>query len=111
VQAFVNVYKRGGVLAFWAGLGPKLVESASKGAILLASKEAIARSLEGAGVNKTLTGFAAGGGGGVCQVAVMGPCTFLVTGTFQAKACTYLRARALARLSQGQRQGKGGAER
>jgi len=80
IEAFVNVYKRGGVGAFWAGLAPKLVESASKGAILLASKESIARALEGAGVNKTLTGFLAGGGGGVCQVAVMGPCTFLVTG-------------------------------
>jgi len=80
IQAFGNVYKRGGIGAFWAGLGPKLVESASKGGILLWSKEAIARAMDTAGVNKTLTGFVAGGGGGVCQVAVMGPCTFLVTG-------------------------------
>jgi Mitochondrial carrier protein len=44
VRAFVNVYKAGGgglpgVASFWAGLGPKMIESASKGAVLLWSKE------------------------------------------------------------------------
>lgn len=68
-----------GVPAFWAGTSAKLVESASKGAILLWSKETIARSLMAAGVSETTTGFLAGAGGGVCQVVVMGPCTFLVT--------------------------------
>ena len=43
-QAFVNVYKNGGggmkgVMSFWAGLGPKMVESATKGGVLLLSKE------------------------------------------------------------------------
>jgi len=81
IQAFENVYKRGGGLrAFYAGLAPKLVESASKGAILLFSKESIARMMENAKMDKTLSGFVAGAGGGVCQVTVMGPCTFLVTG-------------------------------
>jgi hypothetical protein len=79
IQAFSNIYKRGGLGAFWAGLGPKLVESATKGGILLFAKEAIARSCSNAGIGPTLTGFIAGGGGGVCQVVVMGPCTFLVT--------------------------------
>lgn len=80
VQAFRNVMRDGGgVGAFWAGTGPKMVESATKGAILLFSKEAIADSLLAAGVGKSATGFLAGAGGGVCQVVVMGPCTFLVT--------------------------------
>jgi hypothetical protein len=46
VSAFVNVYKAGGggvrgVMSFWAGLGPKMVESASKGAVLLVSREGL----------------------------------------------------------------------
>nr|CCA15079.1 Mitochondrial Carrier (MC) Family putative [Albugo laibachii Nc14] len=80
LEAFRNVMKEGGgIAAFWAGTGPKMVESATKGAILLYSKEAIANSLLSMGVGEGLTGFAAGAGGGVCQVVVMGPCTFLVT--------------------------------
>ncbi|RHZ21483.1 hypothetical protein DYB37_000127 [Aphanomyces astaci] len=79
LQAFGNIYKQGGASAFWAGTGAKMVESASKGAILLFSKEAISDSLLASGVSETVTGFAAGAGGGVCQVVVMGPCTFLVT--------------------------------
>lgn len=80
LQAFRNVMREGGgVGAFWAGTGPKMVESASKGAILLFSKEAISDSLLAAGVGKSATGFLAGAGGGVCQTVVMGPCTFLVT--------------------------------
>jgi len=79
IQSFKNVYHRGGITAFWAGLGPKLVESATKGGILLFSKESMARALDNAGVSKTLNGFISGAGGGVCQTVVMGPCTFLVT--------------------------------
>ena len=57
VQAFVNVYKNGGGIgAFWRGTSAKMVESASKGAILLFSKEAIANSLLSAGVSQTVTG-------------------------------------------------------
>ena len=86
VQAFVNVYKRGGgVSAFWAGLGPKLVESATKGALLLAAKESIYRTMVTSGFGTTLSGIVAGAGGGVAQVIVMGPCTFLVTGNFLRK--------------------------
>eukprot|EP00656_Telonema_subtile_P012966 TRINITY_DN16564_c0_g1_i1.p1 TRINITY_DN16564_c0_g1~~TRINITY_DN16564_c0_g1_i1.p1 ORF type:complete len:226 (+),score=59.08 TRINITY_DN16564_c0_g1_i1:116-793(+) len=64
---------------FWNGVGPKMVESATKGGVLLVSKESIKDSCVGAGVNPTLSGFIAGAGGGICQVSVMGPCTFLVT--------------------------------
>ncbi|KFG54248.1 putative carrier protein [Toxoplasma gondii FOU] len=38
VEAFQQIYREGGVRAYWRGLAPKLVESASKGAVLLYSK-------------------------------------------------------------------------
>jgi hypothetical protein len=79
-QAFKNVYKEGGAAAFWRGTGPKMVESATKGAILLYAKEGILSSCLQSGMDPTLAGVIAGAGGGVCQVSVMGPCTFLVTG-------------------------------
>jgi hypothetical protein len=74
-----GIYKRGGLRSFWHGTSAKLVESATKGAILLYAKEAIMVSMEQMGVNPTMAGLAAGAGGGVAQVSVMGPCTFLVT--------------------------------
>ena len=30
LEAFANIYKQGGVKAFWAGTGPKMIESGSK---------------------------------------------------------------------------------
>jgi hypothetical protein len=83
-QAFMNVYKAGGggmggVMSFWAGLGPKMVESATKGGVLLLSKEAINRGCTNMGVSKNASAFISGGGGGICQTVVMSPCTFLVT--------------------------------
>mmetsp|Transcript_14005 Transcript_14005/g.16961 ORF Transcript_14005/g.16961 Transcript_14005/m.16961 type:complete len:316 (+) Transcript_14005:85-1032(+) len=80
LEAFGNVYNKGGVGAFWAGTGPKMVESALKGAILMFSKEAINDACLGSGLSPTTSGILAGAGGGVCQVSIMGPCTFLVTG-------------------------------
>lgn len=56
IEAFKNVYKQGGIGAFWRGTSAKMVESASKGAILLYAKEAIATSMINAGVGATLTG-------------------------------------------------------
>ena len=100
--------------AFWAGLDAKLFESATKGAILMCvhaawpcglrfaecrlrrySKESINASLLASGTDPVLAGIAAGAGGGVCQVAVMGPCTFLVTGavTSGSNMSTMERAR------------------
>lgn len=55
------------------------MESFSKGAVLLFSKEAIMTSAEKAGVGPVMAGVLGGAGGGICQVSVMGPCTFLVT--------------------------------
>eukprot|EP01067_Filipodium_phascolosomae_P007171 Filipodium_phascolosomae@DN5673_c0_g1_i1.p1 len=85
MQSFMNIYKRGGPSAYWQGLAPKCVESGSKGAVLLFSKEAIFSWLQNCGVNSTISGFAAGAGGGVCQTVVMGPCTFVVTAMVTAK--------------------------
>lgn len=74
------MYASGGPRAFWAGTSAKMVESASKGAILMAAKESLNDSLLAAGASPTAAGLLAGAGGGVAQVSIMAPCTFLVTG-------------------------------
>ncbi|KAA8494800.1 Citrate/oxoglutarate carrier protein [Porphyridium purpureum] len=84
LQAFRNIYVENGrglagVSAFWKGMGPKMVESASKGAVLLFSKELINTELLRLGTSQGVAGLAAGAGGGVCQTVVMGPCTYVVT--------------------------------
>ena len=79
ITAFQNIYREGGVSAFWAGTGAKMVESASKGGVLLVSKEAILNACQNAGLSPTFSGIIAGAGGGVAQTSVMGPTTFLVT--------------------------------
>ena len=50
---------------------PQMVESASKGAVLLASKEALLDVLLAAGTGPVVAGLLAGAGGGIAQVAVM----------------------------------------
>ena len=52
---------------------------ASHSSVLMFSKEFIKDSCLGVGMSPTTAGFVSGAGGGVCQVSVMGPCTFLVT--------------------------------
>uniref|UniRef100_A0A6T6KH87 Mitochondrial carrier protein n=1 Tax=Rhodosorus marinus TaxID=101924 RepID=A0A6T6KH87_9RHOD len=84
VVAFRNVYSTAGggvrgVAAFWAGIGPKMFESATKGAVLMVAKESILEICHSAGMSPMLSGVVAGAGGGVCQTVVMGPCTYLVT--------------------------------
>jgi hypothetical protein len=84
VVAFRAVYDAGGrglsgVRAFWAGFTPKMVESASKGAVLMVAKEGLKDLAGSAGINPFLGALLAGAGGGVCQTVVMGPCTYLVT--------------------------------
>ena len=69
-----------GLGAFWRGTGPKMVESASKGAILVYAKESLNTSFNAMGLSPGLAGALAGAGGGACQTTIMGPCTFLVTG-------------------------------
>eukprot|EP01065_Artemidia_motanka_P035584 TRINITY_DN43496_c0_g1_i1.p1 TRINITY_DN43496_c0_g1~~TRINITY_DN43496_c0_g1_i1.p1 ORF type:complete len:304 (+),score=80.57 TRINITY_DN43496_c0_g1_i1:67-912(+) len=78
-EALGNVYRRGGLAAFWSGLGPKMVESATKGAVLLFSKELLLDGCSSAGLGPVSSGIIAGAGGGVCQTSVMAPMTYLVT--------------------------------
>ena len=56
-----------------------MVESALKGGILLYFKESIIRFCQSIGINDVAAGLIGGFGGGVSQVTVLGPCTFLVT--------------------------------
>lgn len=79
IEAFRNVYRKGGVGAFWRGWEPKMVESFIKGGILLFAKEGIIRTATGAGMSEMSAGLLGGFGGGCAQVTVLGPCTFLVT--------------------------------
>jgi hypothetical protein len=79
MEAFVNVYKRGGVAGFWQGTSAKMVESFSKGAVLLFAKEGLLNVCKSSGVSPFASGLLAGAGAGVAQTTVMGPCTFVVT--------------------------------
>jgi hypothetical protein len=81
LEALQNVYKTGGgVSAFWRGTSAKMVESGTKGAILMYAKEGLNDALLKNDVDPGLAGVVAGAGGGIAQVSVMGPCTYLVTG-------------------------------
>jgi hypothetical protein len=90
LESLKAVYRTGGLGAFWNGTSAKMVESATKGAILLYAKESIMTSLSTMGVNNTISGICAGAGGGICQVSVMGPCTFLVTAVVTNREKTML---------------------
>ena len=79
MEAFHIIYARGGVGAFWKGWQPKAVESFLKGGVLLFSKEAIIRVCQTIGASDVTAGLIGGFGGGVAQVAVVGPCSYLVT--------------------------------
>jgi hypothetical protein len=48
--------------------------------ILMYAKEGINETLLTGGMDPTAAGVIAGAGGGIAQVSVMGPCTYLVTG-------------------------------
>jgi hypothetical protein len=56
-----------------------MVESFLKGGILLYSKEQIMVFCRTLGLGEISSGLIGGFGGGVSQVTVLGPCTFLVT--------------------------------
>ena len=85
MEAFRNIYKTNGVASFWKGWQPKMVESFLKGGILLYAKEGIINSSKSMGVSNITAGLLGGFGGGVAQVTVMGPCTYLVTAAVTSK--------------------------
>jgi hypothetical protein len=91
MEAFRNVLGKKGVAGFWAGWQPKMVESFLKGGILLFSKESIIRfTTQKAGMSEVSAGLIGGFGGGVAQVTIMGPCTFLVTAAVTGDKSTSL---------------------
>jgi len=64
-ESFQYIFRTGGVRAFYRGLGPKIVESLTKGGILLVAKDAIQDNLQKCGASPTMAGFVGGAGGGV----------------------------------------------
>lgn len=109
MEAFRNIYQKGGVAAFWRGWQPKMVESFMKGGILLFSKEWAMKTARGLGMNDGPSGLIGGFFGGVAQVTIMGPCTFLVTAAVTGdgkvstleKAKTTWQSRGIAGFYQG----------
>lgn len=79
MEAFRNIYKKNGVASFWKGWQPKMVESFLKGGILMFAKEGIIRGCKSFGIGDVTSGLIGGFGGGVAQVSVLGPCTYLIT--------------------------------
>ncbi|CRG93542.1 mitochondrial carrier protein, putative [Plasmodium gallinaceum] len=84
IKSFKNIYNKG-LGQFYAGFYAKLVESASKGAVLLLSKEQIINFCNNLNINKTTSGFIGGACGGICQSLVMTPCTFFITASIDKK--------------------------
>jgi hypothetical protein len=105
MEAFHNIYNKAGYKGFWAGWQPKMLESFLKGGILLFSKEAIMRSMNSMGASEVTSGLIGGFGGGVAQVTIMGPCTFLVTAAVTGDKSISLASRV---TSTWQSQGIGG---
>lgn len=95
IEAFRNVYAKGGVKAFWSGWQPKLVESFLKGGILLFAKDAVIRSMSNFGASEVTAGLVGGFAGGCAQVIVMGPCTFLVTAAVTGDKSISLQQRTI----------------
>jgi hypothetical protein len=83
MEALRAIYRNGGFAAFYAGLTPKLVESVLKGGILLYAKESIIRYTAPV-IGNYPSALIGGFGGGVAQVIVIGPCSFLVTAAVNA---------------------------
>jgi hypothetical protein len=79
MESFQQIRSSGGLSAFYRGLGPKLIESLTKGGCLLVVQDWLLTSLTSFGIDRTAASFLAGAGGGIAQTLVMGPCTFLVT--------------------------------
>lgn len=96
MSAFRTIYAKGGWRAFYRGMQPKMVESFLKGGILLYAKEAAIKVLIGAGISEAPAGLMGGFVGGVAQVVVMGPCTFLVTAAVTGDKSTSM----ITRISQ-----------
>ncbi|SBT82568.1 mitochondrial carrier protein, putative [Plasmodium ovale] len=84
VTSFFKIYNKG-LGQFYAGFNAKLIESGSKGSVLLLSKEKIIKICNDLNINSTTSGFIGGACGGICQSLVMTPCTFFITASVENK--------------------------
>lgn len=96
MQAFWQIYSKG-ITNFWSGFWPKQVEGMSKGGVLLFSKEKIIDAMAKTSVGPVATGLIAGAGGGVAQVTVMAPMTYLVTAVVNSTAAKEEKVMDIAR--------------
>ena len=83
VSSLRSVYRyQGGINAFWAGTGARVVEGSCSGAVLLGARQTAHQFLRQTApsiADTALAAFAVGAAAGACQALVMGPCTYLVT--------------------------------
>lgn len=105
MESFWNIYRNGGVAGFWKGIEPKLIESFLKGGILLFSKEATIKGFRMIGTDEVSSGVIGGFVGGVMQVTILGPCSFLVTAAVTGDKSVSITQRAIQTY---QTQGIGG---
>ncbi|ANQ11035.1 Uncharacterized protein PCOAH_00054600 [Plasmodium coatneyi] len=84
IRSFANIYNKG-IGQFYAGFYAKIVESSSKGAVLLISKEHMIKFCNDLNINQTTSGFIGGAFGGISQSFVMTPCTFFITASIDKK--------------------------
>lgn len=78
---FMNLWRKRGVRSFYHGTGAKMIESGSKGAILLWGTNLTLDFVHVVGVDRksAVGGMIGGFCGGVMQTVVMSPMTFVVT--------------------------------
>ena len=100
LASFREIYRTTGVSAFWKGWQPKMVESFLKGGILLFAKEGTIRSCKKFfGSSDVFAGFVGGFVGGVAQVSVISPCTYLITAAVAAEGGQIAKMSYMERIS------------
>ena len=85
-QVLQDILDERGIQGMWTGCSARMVEGFFSGAVLLAGKETLRRSLMASpfmckALSPAVIGFIAGAGGGATQALVMAPTSFLVTAT------------------------------
>ena len=85
IRVLQDLLKERGIQGMWTGCSARMVEGFFSGAVLLAGKQTLRRSLSATPLARTMSpaviGFIAGAGGGAAQALVMAPTSFLVTAT------------------------------
>ena len=80
IEAFQGVLKKGGIPQFWSGTGAKMIESATKGALLMVFRDLTIDGLTMSGMQREdwKTGSIGAFMGGVCQTITMSPMTHVI---------------------------------